>query len=208
MTNPAQTFFQPWVGEFYFNDYLGGKKLLVVTDSHYVWDVDKKDLIQSGFTQVVVQDYIQGKAKHKIWQILLPLFGINTKDHSERHNFFHSIAVHTYAQRAMDKTLEGKIKRPTEEDIPQANQAFIETINKIKPDAVLILGIWVWKALESIQHTSELHPSLLKQSQIRLYKINDHEFYAYGIRHPSRFFKRSLWEKNLKYFRDNFLDRK
>lgn len=134
--------FEPWIGDNYQNGGIFGKKILVVGESCYC---DEEEAT-ADITTRIVRNYLdirQGNYNQTKggW--------INTYLKFERSlvnretslidsiNIWHSIAFYNYLQVPMD----GAREAGTWQDYVQAQPAFLEVLNHLRPEYVIVWGV-------------------------------------------------------------------
>lgn len=138
-------FFKPWVGKNYETGGIFGKKILVLGESHYCSVYCNKCGLK--YTQEcdqvntvgVVQTIINGDTDR--WTGTFRKFErslVNKKTTSERSKeIWDSVAFFNFLQVAMPKTRKGG----TKEDYAEGRKAFLEVIEALQPDLIIVWGV-------------------------------------------------------------------
>lgn len=185
------SFFHPWVGSNYNKHGFRNKKILVLGESHYCGEgCDTCGLISetkcNNFTSRVVEEYLaykRGNAKHKHWMNTFTRFAnvLNGEqlELDNSLNFWNSILFYNYIQKALD----GPRMPPTETDFKNSEVAFIELLEKHKPDLIIVWGERLWNRLPSGGYWG--NQVLDSNDKLYYYKISTKDIPAYSIYHPS-----------------------
>lgn len=140
--------FHPWVGTEYASSGLDGKKILILGESFYgpLDPVDAANL--PSFAEVVVRGYITRPAGLRLFRTVEKLFGRTPgADAAERLAFWNRVAFGNFIQDVLvDRTSE---HRPTEQQWSAARPCFLDLLDALRPDAVLVLGEGVWMSLST-----------------------------------------------------------
>ena len=157
--------FDPWVGSLYASEGLDGLKLLVLGESHYgTFESEAADK-----TTEVVRSQGRGK-RYRLFTITAKMVlgrgsGGSFSD-SECAAFGDRVAFANYIQSFPTEDAKSQT-RPTNQMWTNAREPFLETLREIRPHAVLVLGLDMFKRLPAL-------PT---------------DVVAKGIKHPSRFSK-------------------
>lgn len=140
-------FFEPWVGKNYKTGGIFDKKILVLGESHYCGN--KKCMKDCGilnspeggcedFTKKMMKKYLAGHTD--TWTPTFRKFErslINDITTLEKSNdIWNSVAFYNFLQIAMERAREGG----GAEDYAVARIAFLEVINKLQPDLIIVWG--------------------------------------------------------------------
>lgn len=140
-----KVFFKPWVGENYDYGGIFGKKILVVGESHYCNEcpecsnLSEADDCSDFTTEHCIKPLLEGyKAGwtgtfHKFERSLV---GYET-DLQESRKIWNSVAFYNYIQKA----LSGPRVSPAWSDFRNAETAFFETLDILKPELVIVWGV-------------------------------------------------------------------
>jgi hypothetical protein len=133
----AEPTFQPWIGEKYEDGLDGGVQLLVLGESHY----GQSGTEEAGFTQTTVVKLGQNK-RNPFFTIPAKLvLGMDTSDgisDRERSEFWDRVAFYNYVQEFIDEGARGD--RPTTQMWQEAEEPFLNVLQDLNPDALLVLG--------------------------------------------------------------------
>lgn len=153
-------FFEPWVGKYYSTGGIFKKKILVVGESHYCGSekcngkCGFRDFPEGGcedFTYNTVMDYLNGcsgrwTATYKKFERSLYVNKDGTTTMEDSNNIWQSIAFFNFLQVAMTEAR----KAGTNEDYLEGQKAFLEVIEKLQPDLIIIWGVRLFDKLPGI----------------------------------------------------------
>ena len=122
--------FDPWIGDRYASEGLGGRRVLVLGESHY-----SKEAPYAGFTRYVVQKAVDGERYRYFAGVLRTIFG--SPSAGARGGIWHHLAFSNLVQ----DFLPGPGKRPTKAMWARGRAALPETVEEVRPDVVLVTGI-------------------------------------------------------------------
>ncbi len=153
----SNVFFQPFVGKDYANGGIFGKRVMVLGESHYCDEgcVDCGNCSRHrecmGFTQNVVQTYLEQDGGHENWMNTFlkferSLVGHET-DQKETEKIWNSVIFFNYLQVAMG----GPREAGTADQYRQAGLAFFEMLEKFLPEYVVVWGKRLWNNLPGDQ---------------------------------------------------------
>ena len=186
-------YFEPWVGENYWEGGIFGKKILVIGNSHYCGHrtecnncgVDGYcfDEDCSSFTTNVVNQYLDRDEDeweswyNTYWKFECALCGYKT-DKDDSYDIWNSIAFYNYLQTAVESPYDPG----NDEDYENSESAFWEVLEDLHPDYIIMWGDRVWNQSPSYNGDGEY------------YELDDGtEISVLGIHHPSwRYFN---WEE-------------
>lgn len=143
-------FFEPWIGKDYETGGIFSKKILVLGESHYCGNPECngkcgfRDFPEGGcedFTHNTVIGYLNG-AKGG-WTSTYLKFEKSLYDASKENNFkerderiWNSLAFFNFLQVDMVEARKGG----TPEDYEEGRKAFLEVINELEPDLIIVWG--------------------------------------------------------------------
>ncbi len=194
-------YFEPWIGDDYWDGGIFGKKILVIGNSHYC--KSREDCSNCGidggcfeydecsnFTSSVVNDYLN----RSYWQKWMgtfqkferALYG-NYTDEDDSKKIWNSIAFYNYLQTAVPNWNDPGY----DEDYNNSEDSFWEVLEELQPDCIIMWGDRVWNMSPSYNGDD-------------CYELEDGtSIPLLGIHHPSwRFFN---WENENKEI-TSFLD--
>jgi hypothetical protein len=151
--------FDPWVGSRYTTDGIGGRRLLILGESHYGGD----GCHYSAFTTEVIRDMalVQGHLPFFSRVARLILGGRGGFSPPEREEFWHRVAFYNFIQTA----LEQQGDRPTCEMWQAGREPFLQTVTELAPHIILVLGRELHRNLpplpEGITVCPVQHPSAI-----------------------------------------------
>ena len=196
-------YFEPWIGENYWEGGFFGKKILVIGNSHYCGHrtecnncgVDGYcfDYDCSSFTTNVVNQYLDRDEDeweswyNTYWKFECALCGYET-DKDDSYDIWNSIAFYNYLQTAVESPYDPG----NDEDYENSESAFWEVLEDLHPDYIIMWGDRVWNQSPSYNGDGEY------------YELEDgSEIPVLGIHHPSwRYFN---WEEENREI-NNFLN--
>lgn len=126
--------FQPWVGDGYSRQ---ARRILIVGESHYVWPGGEVDGPE--FTRNRVRYYLAGH-RHQFWTRTTKLLTSAGSELSP--DTWNRLAYYIYVQDMLAKGA-----RPTDVQWARSADALRSVLARLKPDAILILGIGLWSAV-------------------------------------------------------------
>jgi len=185
-------FFEPWIGKFYgTNSSLFNKKILIIGDSHYCEDNcsdcgDKKYSPRcSNFTEETINAYLSPTdlaAWTKTFTKFMNSLVIDKVDY-DRQTAWNSVCFYNFLQIAA-----GDAPRKTSE-YSYKNQihlsAFIEVLNKLKPDVIITWGNKVWNSLPNDFGYGEAIPDETFPKFHFNYPFENKIISLIGVTHPS-----------------------
>lgn len=136
--------FTPFIGKNYgTSDSCFQEKVLCLGDSHY-----GSSTPTSNTTNDVVTRYLKNVVKESWFPTfskgLQALTGCDMKNNlAYREKIFNSICFYNYVQVPMTEPRE----KPSVENYNEATEAFIETLNELTPDIVVVWGARLWNHL-------------------------------------------------------------
>ncbi len=136
--------FKPWKGNEYECNGLFGVKILILGKYHY-----GRDNEQNIFTGKVVKDVMSGIRKRffTITQRMVTLDKKGAKiSPKNREAFWNKVAFCNYIQDYVGEKYDSK-KSPTEKMWNNAKEPFIQTIEELQPDVLIVLGVGLGKNL-------------------------------------------------------------
>ena len=166
--------FKPWIGENYKKG-VKGKKILILGESHY----GEKGAEYDNFTKEVVKEVGISKSIAyftKIAKSILLLGSNESISHKQKEKFWHSVAFYNYVQCFVG---EGPRERPTTEMWESSKKPFIEILNTLYPDIVVVFGCELWDNLPQPSKAVDIGATYIYELQ------NSHSIQAGFITHPS-----------------------
>ena len=172
---PAARVFDPWIGPRYESEGLGGLKLLVLGESHYgAAGTESRE-----FTQGVVRRLGQ-ESRHRYFTTVAKLalgLGPTHISNGRRAEFWDRVAFSNYVQSFVAESAEPRA-RPTEEMWAAAREPLTQTLEELRPDALLITGLELGRRVADL-------PGPVP---------------TYAIKHPSQFLNYDEWQPGLQAF--------
>ena len=195
--------FQPWVGKNY-HEGINGKRVLILGESQYS---DKSKVDCENFTIDLVESYINFAAEggeSKKWMPTWTKYAKIWREYSElksKSDFWRSVVYYNYCQKFVTKTR----KPPNRENWESGKQAFIDVLEKYKPDVVFGWGMRLRKNMlfDSVKiggHGMNKHD---KYFEYTLKPTSRKVIPIYFTHHPSApSFKNKNYAKLIKYALD------
>lgn len=150
--------FDPWVGSKYQSDGIDGIRVLFLGESHYGETSD----IYPEYTSDIVRKYGQNERAAFFTKVAKLILGYGKEEwisDSDRAEAWEKVAFYNYIQSILPKERE----RPTPEMWEQAPPYFFQTLDELKPQVVVVLGLELMRnippAPEGIIVCSSVHPS-------------------------------------------------
>lgn len=135
--------FRPFIGENY-NNSLFGFRVLFLGESHYG---DKEDN-HPNFTNEVVNLHAYSNNRDFFDQISKYIvLSEDELNHEEKINAWKNIAFYNYVQFLVG---EDASYRPTKQMWTESYEPFLELIDEIKPDLIVVLGSTLWDKIPSL----------------------------------------------------------
>lgn len=157
--------FQPWVGKQYESGGLFNIPILIVGESNYADDEEKKrQHPHSEFTRRLIKETIDGSRKLRFFSYLQQMFVENATDKDLREEFWHSVAHHEYIQDWLPRPRV----RPSKEMWEKAEPVFQDVVDKLKPKCILFVKSVYDRVSSKFESStpaidlSSSHPSTLK----------------------------------------------
>ena len=136
MRSESHIHFPPWIGKKY-NDGIGGKKILVLGESHYC---AKPEDDTPFVTRMVIENLLDPAAEHEAYKNTYTKFeralAGKVLDWQEKAELWNSIIFYNYVQIPMT----GPRISPTVEEFKDSAQAFFEVLDRYCPDCVIVWG--------------------------------------------------------------------
>lgn len=181
-------FFKPWIGKDFARGGLWGKRILVLGESHYQWDKDIP--LTQDLTIECITEQMKGVYKKQFWTNIAITFLNRHPSIEEKNKFWNSVAFYNYVQSNVGF---GPRIRPTPELWAKSSVPYLEILNELQPNCIIVLGYQLWENLPSL---GEKGPMIEGAEQKETWKYpiygNAHAL-AYGIRHPSAGFSAWSW---------------
>lgn len=196
--------FLPWVGANYESSGFGGRRILVLGESHYC--ANPQDAVPT-ITRDVIQDLLDPNRIHEPYMntytkferamVGKPIWG------EGRCAFWHSISFYNYIQSPLD----GPRMAPSSEMYAQSEPAYWEVVEALKPDVILCWGARLFEHLPkakagivSTQDTIDV-VNFGGPTMYRKYKMEDgHEIAVFFVQHPSSGFSPDYWHNAISQF--------
>ncbi|WP_347261157.1 hypothetical protein [Rudaea sp.] len=183
--------FEPWKGKHYKKPAVFGKRVLVLGESHYDWESEKEKQIDQmpldqkrSLTQRCIQGQIDGTESFKFWTNIAATFLGHLPNSAEKKSFWHSVAFYNYVQSIVGFWAR---KRPTKELWLEAQTPFVNVLNDLKPEVIIVLGFENWDNLPNLDGHAGPRIDGTRRGDIDTwhYPYSGGSCLAYRIRHPS-----------------------
>jgi len=188
----SSIFFRPRVGKYYEVKGINGLKILILGESHYckegceVCGINSNRNCSTFTNDVMVKyfNYLSSTEDHDGWMRTFTrftnIFFGERLDAEAIMKFWDSVVFYNYVQSC---TTESRTF-PTDQQFEESKEAFIEVVNSVKPDLIIVWGDRLWKKLPS---NGSWGDGMLGAKYERLYyfPICEREIPAYCIYHPS-----------------------
>ena len=133
----------PWIGEDYIHQSC---KLLILGDSHYTVNDDgsfcqeeyDRCVSEKEYTRDILNRTVNQNDIWRMYQGLYALFGLSPFDAYDK--LWKKIAFYNFVQTPMKQ----KNAKPKNEDFFEAWHCLLETVDVIKPDICLFIGVRGW----------------------------------------------------------------
>ena len=140
----------PYIGKYFANGGLFGKRIMILGESHYCdggcCDCGNCRLYKQcvSFTQDVIRDFLDESKDRQNWMRTFvkferSLIGKMT-DCTSRRKIWNSVMFYNYLQVAMG----GPRKAGTSAQYKQATNAFFDVIDKYEPECIIAWGKRLW----------------------------------------------------------------
>lgn len=199
-------FFKPWVGENYQSGGIFDKKILILGESHYCGGCDKCGLkfaqeCEDFTTTKVIKDYLAARVCENTWEkwmntnLKFERSLVNKEtDGDESQKIWNSIAFFNFLQVALD----GSRKAGSPEDYYEGQTAFLEVINELQPDLIIVWGatrMYDWLPDEGWEKGDEWVESGYKIKNGFYTLKNGFKSRIVNIYHPSVGYDWSWWHR-------------
>jgi hypothetical protein len=126
----------PWVGADYQTIGYRGRRLLILGESEYEWE---KDALVPEIATWLIAANVKGTLRNPFYTKIYNAFSDEPKAKSlpQFAAFWNSVAFYNYIQEKVGPTPR---LRPTPEMWPRWRPVFLQVLNCLRPDRVLILG--------------------------------------------------------------------
>ena len=186
-------FFKPWLGSDYSTGGVFGKKILVLGEAHYTWE--KGRTLTSDLTVNCVTGIVNGDFTKQFWTNIAKAFIGKLPSQSDKERFWNSVAFYNYVQESVGY---GPRVRPTPAMWLRSQQPFINLLDDLKPELVVVLGYQLWDMLPKLAG----HPGPELGCQGRphtwFYESENNTALLFAIKHPSSGFSGDYWHEHIK----------
>lgn len=170
--------YRPWVGKNFNKSNVFRTRLMILGESHYGYDNMEDDLKEvKNATKNLINYQLNGIERQKF---LTAIYNICTETKISENIFWKSVLFYNYVQ------VRGKLmkpgNRPSLEQWVGSQELFLETIQKYKPEKLLVLGLSLWNNMPNDGNYLSI------KDDIYLYPLkNNQEVITTFIYHPSRY---------------------
>lgn len=171
---PDSVRFLPWVG----SDYVTGKGLLVMGESHYSRNVNEP----RNFTQQLTADYVAGNMKHRFWTRVARVITGCALTRPEARAYWRQLSFYNYIQGIVGPTAR---HRPSDASWRNSEEAFYAVLSRLRPAHLLVLGVELWR--RSPPGVSAQPPLTLDHPKRRYDVADGHLTRATYVPHPASF---------------------
>ena len=203
-----KVFFTPWIGKFYSKKNRFGMKILVLGESHYCGGCNQCGLKYAAHcddltTTKCVEDFLYNTDSTPGWKntylkFVRSLVGFETNK-QDNIDIFNSIAFYNFLQVALTESR----KQGMAEDYEEAKAAFLQVINELKPDLIIVWGVGrMYDELPS-QGWILGKPVIIDDFSVKngYYQRNDGgKSRIFNVYHPSSGYNWNWWYKVIRYF--------
>lgn len=137
----------PWVGDLYRTEGLWGRRVLIVGESHYIWDeAHRSEATDPNFTHRCVEEACAGAPGTAFWTRIRYVLGGPEYRELPPSEFWDRVAFYNFLQVAIEG---GARVRPTQEMFwdKRSQDAFYEVLNDIQPERIYVCGSELWRNL-------------------------------------------------------------
>jgi hypothetical protein len=182
--------FLPWIGDNYEKGR-GGRKILVLGDSHYSWAGSGDINQQPECTRDLVEEQISGAYSKRFWTNISATFLNELPSLSQKKEFWHSISFYNYLQSSAGN---GANSIPKQDQWKASERPFLEVINTLHPDLVVVLGNRLWNHLPEILRSNifQFDHSKFSRNACR-YNYSTGSILIIHFPHPSRAYNFRDW---------------
>ncbi len=210
----SKVFFEPWIGKNYY-DGINGHRVMVMGHDHVCDGCDKCGIVAERgecayFTQKVVRDYIDWRETGVVptpdydgwlqtyFNFAKCIFGYEPEYEEERHKFWDRILFCNFLQVAVPQY---NIQAPDEAYI-QAQDAFIELINKHQPDLIIAWGNGAYDYTPAY-NGRDLDPLIVEEVNLKAERYeytleSGKKCVMIKVHHPSMYFSPTKWHEVIK----------
>lgn len=175
----------PYIGPEYGSPHRWGVTILILGESHYAEDMEAGEPLGTEFTRGVIQEVLNGirKPAFNFFAKVAGLFyGGRHASEAERIEFWHSVAYYSFVQACVGNSPR---RRPTSLMWERAELPFVETLQLLDPELVLVLGRELWVHLPAL-NSGETDIQLGgERMSARFYARRTGRALAFAINHPS-----------------------
>ncbi|OGR29068.1 MAG: hypothetical protein A2091_01870 [Desulfuromonadales bacterium GWD2_61_12] len=183
--------FLPWIGDAYFENKWNGN-LLILGESHYSVDDDDKYA-----TRQLTKDYIDNKWSHPFWTNIMQVVTGAHHSQQSRENFWQTVSFYNYIQASLDEARMA----PDNQMWEAAKIPFMQVVNALSPDKILVLGYRLWDGLNiGGKSTGTITENGTELDLWAITRPDGSEIILGCIKHPSSGFSSETWAPLVKKF--------
>lgn len=141
------TRFDPWVGSNYTRPNQIGGRLLILGESHHAVAPHQPRSLTIDVTRMYIEgNYTQKTLNGRFWTTIASTVTGFSHSEIDRRSFWESVAFYNYIPEIVG---EYSRIRPKENLWSLGREPFLEVLEKLTPDWVLVLGSEMWRHLQS-----------------------------------------------------------
>ncbi len=189
----------PWVGKNYMNSEY---KILLVGDTHYGASTESIEGHNiNTFTREIIEEMPINRWHYNVKfykNLHLALIG---NDIFKTENLWSNVAFYNFVQN----TMNGHDQEPSDKDFQNGWDTFYELIDELKPTICIFLGV---RAINNFNkdkrglYVINKHTEYKKTNNVFprnfIFYYNNTETKIFAIKHPSKYFSWSIWNKFMK----------
>lgn len=190
--------FAPWVGRDYRGRGFGGRRLLILGESHYC--ADERD-VRSSMTSEIIADLFDPNSPHEGYKNTYTkcanAVAGHSLDMSGKESFWHSVAFYNYVQTA----ISGARMSPSAEEFRASEALFWQMLEELRPEYVLVWGYRLYDALPRGGYACA--PIIYGGAEYAtwVYELRDGKAVRFlRMKHPSTGFSVDEWHEVIRLF--------
>lgn len=199
MSDPERKFlvneqirYKPRKGKNYDSGGMFGLKLMILGESHYEW---KPGALTSNISDELINENIKGARSHRFYTNVFQAVTGQSKRSAGLpavKEFWESVLFYNYVQVPVG---EKPRKSPSTAMWKDSKPAVVQTVQKYEPDAILALGIRLWRRLKHLEIVDRL------AGETGRFAGQSTDCWIRHINHPSSVgFKWSKWNEKIARF--------
>jgi hypothetical protein len=183
--------FLPWIGEHYQQRKWNGS-LLILGESHYSVDDEDKYITRS-----LTSDYCSYKWSHPFWTNIMQVVSGLHHTEQDRAAFWKTVSFYNYIQESLDKARTA----PDGQMWDDAKVPFVEVLNALNPDRIIVLGyrLWDWFDFNG-KDSGAIVENGIKLNLWSVVRSDGGTTLCGCLKHPSSGFSSETWAPVVKRF--------